>query len=202
MPPHAVRVRRVAQIDGTFVTMTSPSPTFVVRRCRPRDISALSQLLKICWHATYDQMIGRDQAVRAGRHLHSKVNLGLWIARSLLSRESTVLAATHDDVPVGHAMGQRDGTEIILYSLYVRPEWQGKGIGSALLDAVVANYPEANAIRLEVLKGNDAAIAWYQAKGFQIYGETKNATGTVDVASLYMDKKLDGLPATSLVQSL
>jgi len=170
--------------------MKNPNKAFVVRRCRPGDISSLSKLLKVCWHATYDQMIGRDQAVRAGRHLHSKFNLGLWIARSLLSRASTVLMATHDDDPVGHAMGQRDGIEIILYSLYVHPEWQRKGIGSALLDAVIADHPEAKAIRLEVLKDNAAAIAWYRTKGFETYGETENATGTAGVGSSYMDKKL------------
>jgi len=170
--------------------MKNPSKAFVVRRCRPRDISSLSKLLKVCWHATYDQVLGQRQAIRAGRHLHSKFNLGLWIARSLLSRASTVLVATHDDVPVGHAMGQRDGIEIILYSLYVHPEWQGKGIGSALLDAVIADHPEAKAIRLEVVKDNAAAIAWYQAKGFESYGETKNATGTTNAAAMYMDKKL------------
>jgi ribosomal protein S18 acetylase RimI-like enzyme len=98
--------------------------------------------------------------------------------------------ATHDDDPVGHAMGQRDGIEIILYSLYVHPEWQRKGIGSALLDAVIADHPEAKAIRLEVLKDNAAAIAWYRTKGFETYGETENATGTAGVGSSYMDKKL------------
>jgi ribosomal protein S18 acetylase RimI-like enzyme len=59
------------------------------------------------------------------------------------------------------------------------------------LQGAVTRYPRAKAIRLEVLKDNGAAIAWYQAKGFEIYGETKNATGTVGVAAYYMDNKLD-----------
>lgn len=170
--------------------MQNPNSAFVVRRCWPHDIVSLSRLLKVCWHATYDRMLGERQAVQAGRHLHSKFNLGLWIARSLVSRGSTVLVATRDCMPVGHAMAQRDGAEIILYSLYVHPEWQGKGIGSALLDAVIAGHPRAKAIRLEVLKDNAAAIAWYRAKGFENYGETGNATGTAGIASAYMDKKL------------
>ncbi len=178
------------RIVGIAVTMKNPNKTFVVRRCQPGDISSLSKLLKVCWHATYDRMLGQRPAIRAGRHLHSKFNLGLWIARSLLSRASTVLVATHDGVPVGHAMGQRDAAEIILYSLYVHPEWQRKGIGSALLDAVIAEHPEAKAIRLEVLKDNAAAIAWYQARGFASYGGTESATGTADVPSLYMDRRL------------
>ena len=173
--------------------MRNSSSAFVVRRCRLRDIPALSSLLKICWHATYDRMLG-EHAVQAGCRLHSKFNLGLWIARSLWARDSTVLVATHDGVPVGHAMAQRDGAEIILYSLYVHPEWQGKGIGSALLGAVIADHSEAKAIRLEVLKDNAAAIAWYQSKGFESYGESSNATGTAGVASAYMDKKLAHTP--------
>lgn len=169
--------------------MQNSNSAFVVRRCGPHDIASLSRMLKVCWHATYDRMLG-EHAVQAGRHLHSKFNLGLWIARSLLSRDCTVLVATRDGMPVGHAMAQRDGAEIILYSLYVHPEWQGKGIGSALLDAVIAGHPEAKAIRLEVLKDNAAAIAWYQTRGFESYGGTENATGTAGVASAYMDKKL------------
>ena len=187
--PGVACVRRRPDV-GIAGIMKNPNKAFLVRRCRPRDISALSNLLKVCWHATYDQMLGRDQAAWAGRHLRSKFNLGLWIARSLLSRASTVLVATRDNGPVGHAMGQRDGSEIILYSLYVHPDWQRKGIGSALLDAVIADHLEAKAIRLEVLKDNAAAIAWYQANGFESYGETKNATGTSEVAAIYMDKKL------------
>ena len=170
--------------------MQNSNSAFVVRRCRPHDIAGLSRLLKVCWHATYDRMLGEHRAVQAGRHLHSKFNLGLWIAWSLISRNSTVLVATHDGLPVGHAMGQRDGAEVILYSLYVHPDWQGQGIGSALLDAVIAGHPEAKAIRLEVLKDNAAAIAWYRTKGFESYGETENATGTAGIASAYMDKKL------------
>lgn len=164
--------------------------TFVVRRCGVGDISSLSDLLKVCWHATYDQMIGRDHAERAGRHLYSKVNLALWIAWSLVSRALTARVAIHDGVPVGHALAQRDDTEIVLYSLHVHPDWQKKGIGAALLDAVIADHPETKAIRLEVLKDNAAAIAWYRTKGFEAYGETKHATGTSDIPSIYMDRKL------------
>ena len=102
-----------------------------------------------------------------------------------------MLVAMQDGVAVGYAMAQLDGAEIVLYLLYIHPQWKGRGIGSALLDAIVADYPDAKAVRLEVLRDNVAAIAWYKTKGFDIYGETKNATGTRNVAALYMDKKLD-----------
>jgi ribosomal protein S18 acetylase RimI-like enzyme len=169
--------------------MKNPNVTFAVRRCGVRDVSRLSDLLKVCWHTTYDRMIGQ-QSARMGRHVYSRFNLGYFIALSLVSRASTMLLAIRDGSPVGFVTAQRDDAEVILYGLYVHPDWQGKGIGSALLDAVIADHPEAKAIRLEVLKDNAAAIAWYQAKGFESYGGTENATGMADVPSLYMDKRL------------
>jgi len=89
-------------------------------------------------------------------------------------------------------MAQLDGErEIVLYMLYVHPELKGQGIGSELLRAVIACHPNATAVRVEVLQGNIEAIEWYKLKGFEVYGETKSATGTADVAAFYMDKGLD-----------
>jgi ribosomal protein S18 acetylase RimI-like enzyme len=58
------------------------------------------------------------------------------------------------------------------------------------VQTVVAGFPGAGTVRLEVLKENAAAIAWYLRQGFEIYGETGNATGMAGVPSLYMDKQL------------
>jgi ribosomal protein S18 acetylase RimI-like enzyme len=102
-----------------------------------------------------------------------------------------ILVAVRHGALVGLAMGQLDDTEIVLYMLYVHPERKGQRIGSALLQAIMEYYTDANAIRLEVLKGNIAAIEWYKAKGFAIYGETENATNTSNVAAWYMEKRLD-----------
>ena len=77
-------------------------------------------------------------------------------------------------------------------ALYVNPERKGRGIGSALLQAVTDGCAEARSIRIEVLRENVAAIAWYKARGFEIYGETKNASGLPGVAAVYVDRKLVG----------
>jgi ribosomal protein S18 acetylase RimI-like enzyme len=165
---------------------------FQVRRCRLRDVGPLSDLLRVCWHATYDSILGEVEATRLARYMCSKVNLGITVAFSRVFARSLTLVATKGTAPIGYAMAQRDEQDgqIILYGLYVHPEWQGKGIGSALVEAVVAKFPGAERIRLEVLKGNDAAIAWYQRRGFEAYGETPFATGTDGIAALYMDKQL------------
>jgi ribosomal protein S18 acetylase RimI-like enzyme len=173
------------------MTTQASAPQFAVRRCRLRDVAPLSDLLKLCWHTAYDCILGQDEAKRLADHLCSKRNLGLTAAHAQVSRRSAMLVVASGQSLVGYAMAQRDTDgQIILYGLYVHPAWQGKGIGSALLEAVVARFPRSPVIRLEVLKDNAAAIAWYARRGFEAYGETLLATGTDGVAALYMDKKL------------
>jgi ribosomal protein S18 acetylase RimI-like enzyme len=172
--------------------MPDPVPRFVVRHARLRDVPCICDLLQICWHSTYDPILGRLQAERRGRYAYSKRYWAVSLALSALAvRKLTVLVAMHDSIAVGNATAQRDGAEVILYGLYVHPDWKRQGVGSALLEAVIAEHPSAKAIRLEVLKDNTAAIDWYKARGFSIYGETANATGLADVSSLYMDKALN-----------
>ena len=125
--------------------------------------------------------------------MYSKFDLWLRIAQSRWAPQWTSLIATLGGILVGHAMAHREVDEIVLYMLYVHPEWQGRGAGSALLDAVIAEHVGAKAIRLEVLRDNARAIAWYKSRGFEIYGETAHAAGTTNSMALYMDKRLDGI---------
>jgi ribosomal protein S18 acetylase RimI-like enzyme len=59
-----------------------------------------------------------------------------------------------------------------LYQMFILPEYQGKGIGEACMklivkDADVLKLP----IRLQVLKVNPRALAFYQRLGFKRTGE-------------------------------
>lgn len=165
-----------------------------VRPCRMGDVSRVRRLLKASWHAAYDPILGERLALKRGQLAYSPINLAIWIAQSRWSPQARkMLIATRGDMAVGLAMAQIDAPEIVLWMLYVDPEWKGQGIGSTLLHTVVGSFAETRAVRVEVLKDNVAAIEWYKAQGFEIYGETKNATGTPGVAAVYMDKKLDRL---------
>jgi ribosomal protein S18 acetylase RimI-like enzyme len=176
--------------------MQSTPPLAEVRACRLRDVAAIRALLQASWHDTNDGILGQPLAAQIGRRVYSRLNLAVWIARSLVgARKWHMLIADHGGAAVGCAMAEIDDkAEIILYMLYVHPGWKGRGIGSALLHAVAASYAGARSMRLEVLERNTPAVAWYKAKGFVIYGETKHATGTTDITSLYMDKPLAPQP--------
>ena len=72
--------------------------------------------------------------------------------------------------------GTASGAE--LDGLYVLPEESGKGIGSALLDAV------GDVQRLWVLEENGAGRHWYERRGWRNSGQRRPAYGVWDLLYL------------------
>jgi [ribosomal protein S18]-alanine N-acetyltransferase len=63
--------------------------------------------------------------------------------------------------------GRRGDAEASVHTIGVDPDWQGQGIGRALLRALLARADEfAAPVFLEVRTDNDAAIGLYEAHGF------------------------------------
>ena len=63
--------------------------------------------------------------------------------------------------------------EIILASIRVLPEWQGQGIGTAVIRSVTGQATQAaKPVALYVLKVNERAMRLYQREGFRVVRET------------------------------
>jgi [ribosomal protein S18]-alanine N-acetyltransferase len=83
--------------------------------------------------------------------------------------------AADGDVLVGYAgiavLGPRGGAEADVHTIGVDPGWQGRGVGTALLRALLAFADEVAApVHLEVRTDNAAAIGLYEAHGFTRVG--------------------------------
>jgi putative acetyltransferase len=76
------------------------------------------------------------------------------------------VAVDADDAPLGFIA--QDAGEI--HMLFVSPDFQGRGVGSALLEDVAQDQPE---LRLDVNEQNPAALAFYTAKGFEQVGRSE-----------------------------
>lgn len=89
--------------------------------------------------------------------------------------------ALHEDKPIGMAayiFRNRIKTMHIadIFSVYVKKEHRGKGVGNELLKRVLSLIMENNAITkvsLTVSSGQNAAIGLYRKHGFEIVGELK-----------------------------
>lgn len=88
-------------------------------------------------------------------------------------------AYTDDDALVGYAglavNGRAPDFETEVHTIGVDPAWQGKGIGKALLRAMLRIADRFHApVFLEVRTDNAAAISLYTAHGFEQLGLRKN----------------------------
>jgi GNAT superfamily N-acetyltransferase len=92
-------------------------------------------------------------------------------AEKLIDPDREVLVAEVDGEPVGFATRAPE----LLDQLYVRPESEGTGAGSALHDAVLERQRAAGAAvcRLWVMEPNTPARAFYGRRGWRPDGETR-----------------------------
>ena len=105
----------------------------------------------------------------------------------------TWVARDDDQNPVGWlTVGPgRDASPPVpteIWSLYVAPERQGKGVARKLLQ----HLPADRAAYLWVLSGNDRAIAFYRSVGFETDGATKGFEG-LDALELRMLRRLSNI---------
>jgi putative acetyltransferase len=100
-------------------------------------------------------------------------------------KESDVLVFEGDEV-----LGFAAFCDNQLRALFVRGDARGKGVGQALLSAVLAASP--GEFSLKVAKSNMGARKFYDGNGFSVSGETITRYGGIDVT--YVKMKSGSLP--------
>lgn len=140
-----------------------------VRRASADDLDAVRQLLHDTWHATYDATMGVEVVNDITSRWHSVENL----TRQLTDPDGCFLVAENSSgTIIGHAGAVRKSADLAsLARLYVLPELQGDGAGTALLTAVIDWAGHGTTIELEVEAFNTPAIGFYRKRGFADEGQ-------------------------------
>jgi len=114
------------------------------------------------------------------RDPHSEAETRTWMRDTAFARYSVRLAEVDGEIV---AFSARDGAWLM--QLYVKPEWTGRGIGSKLLELVLAEAAAATPIlRLHTFARNAGARRFYERHGFAAvaFGDgTGNEEGEPDV---------------------
>jgi len=156
----------------------------VIRAADGNDLMAVLDVGRRTWPVTYGPIAGPDY-----------VAMGLakwWTADAIIPsiRSGRVTVAELDGVVVGIAAVGLHEHHLVLWKLYVLPEFQGRAIGSALVASVVAQatglHPE---IRISYLEGNTLAAAFYRGKGFVEISREPGCEGIPE--SVWMQLALD-----------
>ncbi len=161
-------------------------PVFI-RTAAAKDLKAVSDLLRVTWHATYDPLYGSQKVIEITKAWHSVDAL----QRRLTKPNSEFLLADDGKAILGMAFATSASRTINLHQLYILPGQQGRGIGRQLLEEVLECFFDAERITLEVDPGNIGAIRFYQRHGFDQTGRTDNCgTGQSGIPALVFEKRL------------
>ena len=158
--------------------------TLIIRVADGNDLMAVLDVGRRTWPVTYGPIAGQDY-----------VAMGLakwWTEGATIPaiRAGRVTVAELDGTVVGMASVGPHENYLVLWKLYVLPEFQGQGIGSALVESVVASangvHPE---IRISYLTGNTLAQGFYGGKGFVEISREPGCAGVPE--SVWMQLQLD-----------
>ena len=147
-----------------------------IRQADIEDINEIGFLANEIWPKVYDYMISPDQI----RYMLNLFYTPESLYRQMLEQHHVFFLAELDDVPVGFAsVGKIDEGVFRLHKLYVQPELHGKGVGKALVEAVLDEAFEGGGRRLQLtVNKNNKSVTFYQRLGFNITSEQKLDIGS------------------------
>lgn len=135
----------------------------VVREAGRDDIAAICRFGEAFVRPHYAPLIGAEAADQQVSNWWNATHLGTAVAHGL------VVIATDDVELVG--VGQRgcQGTDHVIYKLYVHPHHRGRGLGPLLLGALIGQLPDgADRLFIEHFVANKRAGAFYEREGFTV----------------------------------
>jgi diamine N-acetyltransferase len=141
-----------------------------IRPAEIDDISNIGYLAYQIWPLAYKDFLSLDQL----QYMLNKFYSPSALRQQMVKDQHHFLIAELDEEPVGFtsfSAGAEPGI-FHLHKLYVQLNIQGKGIGKALLDAVIAESItlKAKAIRLNVNRYNKAKL-FYENQQFSVVKE-------------------------------
>lgn len=161
-----------------------------IREARPGEQEAVRTLLVATWHDAHDAVLGTGRVNEITSIWHAPERLADQIVDPAIL---FLVAEDEDGRLVGHAMARMDEDGgVHLIRLYVRPGFQGAGLGSRLLSAAVEAFPQARFLRLEVQAHSHDAIRFYERHGLRTVATTEEMGGYTNVPALVMEKRLRG----------
>jgi len=131
-----------------------------------KDIKSVQNIAELAWHATYDGIIPRDIQDDFLKSAYSESMMKKRMKKSMFfvsEAEGEVVGFAQFTSPEKGKTG--------LTAIYLYPEYQGKGIGTALLEEGIRGLGRVNEIYLNVERDNHPARRFYEAKGFEVVTE-------------------------------
>ncbi|MFH1797262.1 MAG: GNAT family N-acetyltransferase [Pseudomonadota bacterium] len=167
--------------------MPDHAATARIRHMTANDVEQVAALIHTSWVSTYGPLMGEAKAEQESAKKHQPATIAADMKR--MHSESFVGEEATGRI-VGYAYAKVTKGVLWLDRLHVAPDHQGTGLAAGLLHAVIVNYIGEGSISLEVIKGNDRAIRFYEREGFMVTDERDACGGIGGVPTLIMRKAI------------
>jgi ribosomal protein S18 acetylase RimI-like enzyme len=159
-----------------------------IERAKSEDVDQIKRLLSETWVDTYAASLSPATIEQVTTHWHDPQLL-----RSQIEKPGDYFAVAKDE---GRIIGLITAvlvgkSELYISRLYVHPEYQRQGVGSTLLNAAIASYPDAKSIRLEVERQNAKGHSYWRKQQFVDVGTSAVQIGTDTMAVISMERRLE-----------
>lgn len=167
------------------------SAVFVVRPANGNDLEGIVEVGREAWPATYGSIFSADLV---------QMFLDKWWTKDAqipAIRGGRVCVAEDADRIVGMTSYGIHQGRFVVWKLYVRPAYQGRGIGGGLLQAMCERaWPEYEGIALPFGDGNASAYDFARSHGFaEEYREDQG--GLPDLIWMWRPLTADDMPASA-----
>ena len=139
----------------------------IIREMVKEDTKQVKYAAKKSWHATYEGIIPVEiqENFLNGAYSDEMMERRLEHSLMLVAEVENIIAGFANFTPVNE-QGQTE-----LSAIYLLPEYQGKGIGSSLLNTGIEKLKDVKEIHLDVEKENTIGTTFYKVKGFRTVDE-------------------------------
>lgn len=141
-----------------------------------QDIAAIQKLAHSIWPACFRDIILPEHM----ENMLEKIYAPHSLMQQMNEEGHTFWLAHCEAQPVGFVSAYKDGDTIWIKKLYIEPKFQGKGIGTQMVDHAVAAFLPAEFISLLVHRENLPAQKFYLRSGFVFAGEQPVRMGDFD----------------------
>jgi len=135
-----------------------------LKKASPTDIPIIANLAKEIWNKHYPEIIGQQQIDYMLDKFYSEEAL-----KAQLNEGQDFYLVMDEEVALGYvSMSQKAPSEYFLHKFYINQNQQKKGLGTIVLNQLLALYPSAKTVRLTVNRQNYKSINFYFKNGFTI----------------------------------
>jgi ribosomal protein S18 acetylase RimI-like enzyme len=140
---------------------------YIVREMQREDIRQVQHVAKTSWNSTYQGIIPLEIQESFLKTAYNDEMMQKRLEHSLI----WVSEVNGEIVGFANFSAIKEEGKTELAAIYLNPEYQGKGIGTALLDEGIKQLDGVKEIYINVEKENNIGTRFYNAKGFKIVSE-------------------------------